>query len=106
MRGLERFDKSLQDVGLLSVLKILSGQEGSLLFNDSSLIILVAERRRILDVLSPGRFNDRYDEFREVRVENSGTWFLKSPEFQKWMKGLSNLFIVTGMGMCPLFYLF
>lgn len=106
MRGLDRFDKSLQDVGLLSVLKILSGQEGSLLFRGSSLIILASERRRILDVLSPERFNDRYDEFREVRVENSGTWFLKSPEFQNWMKGLSNLFIVTGMGMCPLFYLF
>ena len=28
VRSLERFDKSLQDVGLLTVLRILSGQEG------------------------------------------------------------------------------
>ena len=68
-------------------------------FAASSLMGSAEQRRRILDWLSPGRFDERYDKFCDVRVQMSGTWFLKSYEFDKWMKGLSNLFIVTGMGI-------
>jgi len=98
-RALDRFDKSLQDVGLWSVLKVLEGYKGCVLWLDVYLIDSAEKRLQVLNWLSPERFNHTYDTFQATRVKNSGTWFLTSPKFQHWVKGLSNLFIVTGMGM-------
>jgi hypothetical protein len=59
-------------------------------------MISADKRLEILNWLSPERFSDAYDTFQSTRVKGSGTWFLNSPEFQDWVKGTSNLFIVSG----------
>lgn len=100
-KSIERFDESLRDVGLVAVLTILDRQESFLLRLDGSLTDSVEKRHRVLNWLSPERFNNTYETFQETRVKHSGTWFLKLPKFQRWVKSLSNLFIVTGMGMFP-----
>jgi len=66
------------------------------------LIASADKRLEILNWFSPERFNDTYDDIQSRRLEVSGTWFLRSQKFQNWATGVSNLLIVTGMGMCSL----
>jgi len=103
VRSLVRFDKSLQDAGLLllkrvdeNVIVLLSGREGMFLFRDCLTDESADKRLDILNWLSPERFSDAYDTFQSTRVKGSGTWFLNSSKFQDWVTGTSNLFIVSG----------
>jgi hypothetical protein len=103
-RSLEKFEKSLQEAGLLlitrvdeNVLKIRSEQE-STDFPRTGLTRTVNKRLHILNWLSPETFSQTYDTFRSSRLEGSGKWFLNSGPFQRWVKGTSKLLIVEGMG--------
>jgi len=103
-RSLEKFDKSLQEAGLLlmtrvdeNVAKIRNEQEG-IYFLQNELTRPVKRRLDILNWLSPEVFSDTYDTFRSSRLEGSGKWFLESDSFQDWVKSNSKLLIVTGMG--------
>jgi len=64
---------------------------------------LVKDRLKTLNWLSPERFNDAYDAFRLRLTEDTGTWFLESPEFQTWVTGATNLLVVPGMGASSFF---
>ena len=44
------------------------------------------KKRKILEWLS-GDYNTRHEELTRTTVENSGLWFLKSPEFSGWVTG-------------------
>jgi hypothetical protein len=66
------------------------------------LIASADKRLEILNWLSPERFNDTYDAIKSRHLEGSGTWFLQSQEFQNWATGISNMLVVTGMGICSL----
>ena len=103
-RSLEKFEKSLQEAGLLlmtrvdeNVAKIRNEQEG-IYFLQNELTRPVKRRLDILNWLSPEVFSDTYDTFRSSRLEGSGKWFLESDSFQDWVKSNSKLLIVTGMG--------
>ena len=103
-RSLEKFEKSLQEAGLLlmtrvdeNVAKIRNEQEG-IYFLRNELTRPVKRRLDILNWLSPEAFSDTYDTFRSSRLEGSGKWFLESDSFHAWVKGNSKLLIVTGMG--------
>jgi len=107
-RSLVRFDKTLQEAGLKlmlrvdnNVLTILNNQDGISLHFKGYNVLLTASAgkiREILKWLSPEPYSDRYDEFWPSLAPSSGNWFLKSDAFQKWDTGVSNLFIISGMG--------
>ena len=104
VRSLVRFNQSLQDAGLLSVLILLNNQEGTP-FSNRWLTTSAEKRRQVLKWLSPDPFSDTYSTFQANRAKNSGTWFLNSREFQNWVD-VPNLFILTGIGTCsPAIYL-
>ena len=48
---------------------------------------LSEKKRKILNWLSTGEFNERHEELRKTRAENSGKWFLESNEFISWLDG-------------------
>ena len=103
-RSLDKFEKSLQEAGLLlmtrvdeNVVRIRNKQEGTYFFQ-TELTRLVKERLDILNWLSPETFSDTYDTIRSSRLKGSGKWFLDSNRFQDWVKGNSKMLIAEGMG--------
>jgi hypothetical protein len=56
------------------------------------------KRLKILEWISPGDFSSRHETISKERVENSGTWFLRSDAYQNWLNGTtSNLLCYQGM---------
>jgi hypothetical protein len=54
------------------------------------------KKKKILSWLSTEEINERHEELKSIRTENSGKWFLESDEFINWLdgKGPSCLFAV------------
>ena len=104
-RSLDKFEKSLQEAGLLlmvrvdeNVATIRNKQEGASIFIQPALTRIVKERLDILNRLSPESFSDTYDTIRSKRLKESGQWFLQSDQFQDWVKGTTKILIAEGMG--------
>ena len=56
------------------------------------------KRNKILDWISSVDFSSRHKAVSNERVENSGTWFLRSDAYKNWLNGTaSNVLCCQGM---------
>lgn len=55
------------------------------------------KRRNILKWLSIDNFKTKHEEFRSIRAENSGRWFIATKELREWVNGSES----TTCLLCP-----
>lgn len=54
--------------------------------------------KRISDWLDPGDGSERHKDLTGQRTENTGTWFIHSAQFQRWIKGDCDVLFCHGKG--------
>jgi hypothetical protein len=52
------------------------------------------KRQNILDWLWKGDHWERHEDLVKTRVQDTGKWFLKSPEFKNWVTGDESLSLI------------
>lgn len=60
-------------------------------------LMIVPTREKVLKWIYSGTINLKHISERDKRVENSGTWFLNSPEFNAWLSGKANILYCPGL---------
>jgi hypothetical protein len=56
---------------------------------------------KILDWLSPANFSSRQEGLRNMRVDNSGKWFLDTEQFKSWFEGNGANCLLCAGGRMP-----